>query len=67
MSKSFADLRRNNMIDPAQHQKDHELIDLLRETVNASFGRLTPEVEPAVIYVISDAAVISEQTEKDRS
>ncbi len=42
------------MTDSEQEQKNRELIDALRKSVEPALKRLTPEVEPAVVYVLND-------------
>jgi len=40
------------MPDLEQDRKNRELIEALRKTLNAVADRLTPDVEPPVIYVV---------------
>lgn len=37
-----------------QEQKNRELMEALRKSVEPALNRLTPDVEPAVVYVLND-------------
>ena len=42
------------MTDSEQDQKNRELMEALRKIFEPLARRLTPEIEPAVVYVIDD-------------
>ena len=42
------------MPEPEQEQKNRELMEALRKMLDAAAQRLTPEVEPAVVYVLQE-------------
>lgn len=43
------------MTDPEQDRKNRELIEALRRIMEVLSKRLTPEIEPAVIYIVKDS------------
>jgi hypothetical protein len=47
---------RSSMADPEQDHKNRELIEALRKTLETALTRLTPEIEPAIVYVIKEDA-----------
>lgn len=49
------DRPRNNMTEPEQERKNREVIEALRRIMDVLSKRLTPEVEPAVVYIVKDA------------
>ena len=50
------DLPRNNMDGAEQEQKNRELVEALRKTIEKLSMRLTPEVEPALVYQLKEDA-----------
>jgi len=44
------------MPDPEQEAKNRELIEALRKTLEMVSRRLTPEIEPALIYTLREDA-----------
>ncbi len=44
------------MADSEQERKNRELMEALRKTLEVAAKRLTPEIEPAVIYVVKDVS-----------
>lgn len=43
------------MTEPEQERKNREVIEALRRIMDVLSKRLTPEVEPAVVYIVKDA------------
>ena len=46
--------RPNNMADSEQERKNRELIEALRKVMEVLSKRLTPDIEPAIIYIVKD-------------
>ncbi len=49
------------MTDPEQDRKNRELMEALRKTLEVMSERLTPEVEPAVVYAVK--SIVREEAE----
>ena len=43
------------MTEPEQEQKNRELIEALTNPLEVLSKRLTPEVEPALLYIVKDS------------